>query len=126
MACNCYSMEIVCYKDLIVWQKAMTMVEIVYNLTKNLPKEELFALTNQIRRAAISVPSNVAEGFGRQSKKEYQQFLSIANGSVCEIETQLFLCVKIGYLTEDSIQEALQLLSEIGKMIRSIKQKIKV
>ena len=118
-------MKIQSYKDLIVWQKAMLLVEIVYNLTRILPKEELFSMTNQIRRAAISVPSNIAEGFGRQSKKEYQQFLSIANGSVCEIETQLLLCVRIGYLEEENTKEAFNLLSEIGKMIIAIKQKLK-
>ena len=113
------------YKELIVWQKAMEMVENIYALTQSLPKDELFALTNQIRRAAISVPSNIAEGYGRQSKKEYQQFLSIANGSVCEIETQLLLCVRLGYLTEENTRETFQLLSEIGKMIIAIKQKLK-
>ena len=113
------------YKGLIVWQKAMEMVENIYALTQSLPKDELFALTNQIRRAAISVPSNIAEGYGRQSKKEYQQFLSIANGSVCEIETQLLLCVRLGYLTEENTRETFQLLSEIGKMIIAIKQKLK-
>ena len=103
----------------------MEMVENIYALTQSLPKDELFALTNQIRRAAISVPSNIAEGYGRQSKKEYQQFLSIANGSVCEIETQLLLCVRLGYLTEENTRETFQLLSEIGKMIIAIKQKLK-
>lgn len=110
---------------MIVWQKAMEMVENIYALTQSLPKDELFALTNQIRRAAISVPSNIAAGYGRQSKKEYQQFLSIANGSVCEIETQLLLCVRIGYLTEENTKGTFQLLSEIGKMIIAIKQKLK-
>ena len=101
------------------------MVENIYALTQSLPKDELFALTNQIRRAAILVPSNIAEGYGRQSKKEYQQFLSIANGSVCEIETQLLLCVRLGYHTEENTRETFQLLSEIGKMIIAIKQKLK-
>lgn len=100
----------------------MEMVENIYTLTQSLPKDELFALTNQIRRAAISVPSNIAEGYGRQSKKEYQQFLAIANGSVCEIETQLLLCVRIGYLTEENTKETFQLLSEIGKILTTIKQ----
>ena len=117
-------MKIQSYKELIVWQKAMDMVADVYKLTKNLPKEELFALTNQIRRAAISVPSNIAEGYGRQSKKEYLQFLSIANGSVCEIETQLLLCVKIGYLSEERINDTIQTLTEIGKMLFTMKQKL--
>lgn len=102
----------------------MDMVADVYKLTQNLPKDELFALTNQIRRAAISVPSNIAEGYGRQSKKEYLQFLSVANGSVCEIETQLLLTVKIGYLSEEMINDTLQTLSEIGKMLFSMKQKL--
>ncbi len=113
------------YRELIVWQKAMEMVENIYTLTQSLPKDELFSITNQIRRAAISVPSNIAEGYGRQSKKEYLQFLSIANGSVCEIETQLLLCVRIGYLTEENTKETFQLLSEIGKIITTIKQKLK-
>ena len=102
----------------------MDMVADVYKLTQNLPKDELFASTNQIRRAAISVPSNIAEGYGRQSKKEYLQFLSVANGSVCEIETQLLLTVKIGYLSEEMINNTLQTLTEIGKMIFSMKQKL--
>lgn len=101
------------------------MVENIYTLTQSLPKDELFSITNQIRRAAISVPSNIAEGYGRQSKKEYLQFLSIANGSVCEIETQLLLCLRIGYLTEENTKETFQLLSEIGKIITTIKQKLK-
>ncbi|MBR4787229.1 MAG: four helix bundle protein [Bacteroidales bacterium] len=113
------------YRELIVWQKAMEMVENIYTLTQSLPKDELFSITNQIRRAAISVPSNIAEGYGRQSKKEYLQFLSIANGSVCEIETQLLLCLRIGYLTEENTKETFQLLSEIGKIITTIKQKLK-
>ena len=101
------------------------MVENIYTLTQSLPKDELFSITNQIRRAAISVPSTIAEGYGRQSKKEYLQFLSIANGSVCEIETQLLLCLRIGYLTEENTKETFQLLSEIGKIITTIKQKLK-
>ena len=101
------------------------MVENIYTLTQSLPKDELFSITNQIRRAAISVPSNIAEGYGRQSKKEYLQFLSIANGSVCEIETQLLLCLRIDYLTEENTKETFQLLSEIGKIITTIKQKLK-
>ena len=112
------------YKDLIVWQKAMEMSSMLYPIAKKLPKEETYALSDQMRRAAISIPSNIAEGFGRNSKKEYLQFLYIANGSVCELETQLTLCVRIGYLTETEIQPLIELLSEIGKIIMTIAKKL--
>jgi len=88
------------FKDLIVWQKAMDLVVEVYNLVKKLPKEEQFALSDQMRRAVISIPSNIAEGRGRYSIKEYTHFLSVAKGSNAELETQLLLCVKINYLKE--------------------------
>lgn len=112
------------YRELVVWQKAMDMVAEVYRLTKQLPREETYALGDQLRRAAVSVPSNIAEGFGRASRKEYAQFLGIANGSVCEVETQLFVGVRVGYFREDAIQPALGLLSEIGKMLHSIATKL--
>ena len=112
------------YRDLIVWQKAMDMTESLYRKVKKLPKEETYALGDQMRRAAISIPSNIAEGFGRNSKKEYLQFLYIANGSVSELETQLMLCVRINYLKESEIQSILTLLSEIGKIIMTITKKL--
>ena len=112
------------YRDLIVWQKAMDMTESLYRIVKKLPKEETYALSDQMRRAAISIPSNIAEGFGRNSKKEYLQFLYIANGSVSELETQLMLCVRINYLKESEIQSILSLLSEIGKIIMTITKKL--
>ena len=114
-----------CFKDLIVWQKAMEVASMTYSLTKNMPKEELFSLTNQMRRAAVSIPSNIAEGYGRNSAKEYLQFLAIARGSLCELETQLLLCVRIDYLTEQEIQPILDSLAEIGKMLMSIIKKLK-
>ena len=112
------------YRDLIVWQKAMDMTESLYRIVKKLPKEETYALGDQMRRAAISIPSNIAEGFGRNSKKEYLQFLYIANGSVSELETQLMLCVRINYLKESEIQSILTLLSEIGTIIMTITKKL--
>ena len=112
------------YKDLIVWQKAMDMTESLYRIVKKLPKEETYALSDQMRRAAISIPSNIAEGFGRNSMKEYPQFLYIANGSVCELETQLMLCVRVNYLKENEIQPIMSLLSEIGKIIMTITKKL--
>lgn len=112
------------YKDLIVWQKAMDLVVEVYALAKLLPKEEIYALSSQIRRAAISIPSNIAEGQARNSTKEFIQFLAIAKGSKAELETQLLLCLRIGYLHEDQIATAMNTLAEIGKMINALQQKL--
>jgi four helix bundle protein len=112
------------YKDLIVWQKAMDLVVEVYVLVKLLPREEVYALSSQIRRAAISIPSNIAEGQARNSSKEFIQFLAIAKGSKAELETQLLLCVKIGYLTDNQIEVAMSLLTEIGKMINKLQQSL--
>ena len=92
------------FKDLVVWQKAMELVAEVYLLAKKLPKEEIYALSNQLRRSAVSIPSNIAEGQGRNSTKEFIQFIAIAKGSKAELETQLLLCVKINYLTEAEIE----------------------
>ncbi len=80
------------YRDLVVWQKSMDLVEEIYRLTKLLPKEEFFGIANQLRRAAISIPSNIAEGNTRNSQKDYARFLSIARGSEAKIETQLEVC----------------------------------
>lgn len=96
------------------------MTVMLYRIVKNLPKEEIYALSDQMRRAAMSIPSNIAEGFGRNSTKEYIHFLYKTKGSVCELETQLMLCVKIKYLTETEIQPLMDLLDEIGKMITTI------
>ena len=105
------------YKDLIVWQKAMDLVDEVYRLVRLLPKEEMFALSDQLRRSAISVPSNIAEGHGRHSRREFTQFLSIARGSVFELETQLTIGIRQTYFTEVQAQTALGLCQEIGKIL---------
>ena len=105
------------YKELIVWQKAMDLVDEVYLLVNHLPKEEQFALSSQLRRAAVSVPSNIAEGQGRNTKREFLQFLSIARGSVFEAETQLLICVRQRYLSEEQVQKALHLCGEIGRIL---------
>jgi len=112
------------FKDLIVWQKAMDLVEEVYRLVKKLPKEELFALSDQMRRSAISIPSNIAEGQGRNSTKEFIQFLAIAKGSKSELETQLLLCVKINYLNNSEIETAINLIQEVGKMLNSLQKSL--
>ena len=112
------------FKDLILWQRAMDLVVEVYDLIKKLPKEELFALSDQIRRAVISIPSNIAEGQGRNSPKEFVHFLSIAKDSKAELETQLLLCVRINYLKELEIEKAMSLVEEVGKMLNSLQKRL--
>lgn len=112
------------FKDLIVWQKAMELVAEVYLLVKKLPEEELFAMSDQIRRSAISVPSNIAEGQGRNSVKEFNHFLAIAKGSKVVLETQLLLCVKINYLTNSEIKTAINLIQEVGKMLNALQKSL--
>jgi len=112
------------HKDLVVWQKAMDLAKEVYLLVKKLPKEETYALSSQMRRAAISIPSNIAEGQARNSTKEFVQFLSIARGSKAELQTQLLLCVEIGYLSKQDTNPAMNLSEEISKMLASLMQKL--
>ena len=86
------------YRDLIVWQKAMDLVQAVYKITAGFPKEELYGLTSQLRRAAVSIPSNIAEGQGRRTTGDFQRFLAIANGSLREVETQILIAKRLNYL----------------------------
>lgn len=102
----------------------MELVTEVYKLVKKLPKEELYSLSDQIRRSAISIPSNIAEGQGRNTRKEFNRFLAIAKGSKAELETQLLLCVNIGYLKELEIENAINLIQEVGKMINSLQKSL--
>lgn len=113
------------YKDLIIWQKSILLIEKIYQLTRIFPKEELYGLTNQIRRAAVSVASNIAEGQSRGSLKEYIQFLTISFGSIAEIDTQLYIAMKIGYINEKQYQEIYLLLLEIQKMTQVLIYKLK-
>jgi len=103
------------FKDLIVWQKAYKLVLEIYRITKNFPKDEIYGLTQQMRRAAISLPSNIAEGYGRRHQAEYNQFLSMAYGSLCELETQYMLSLDLVYAAKDEIIE--NLLKECGSML---------
>src|SRR5665213_2543404 len=109
-------MKIHNFKELIVWQKAMELVEFVYKLTKFFPKEEKFGLISQIQRCAVSVPSNIAEGSGRVSIKEFQHFISIAMGSSFELETQIILSQRFNYITEDQMSEFNVLVKPVQKM----------
>src|SRR6476659_1156091 len=90
------------YQDLVAWQKAMDLVELVYGATRGFPREEVYGLTSQVRRAAVSVPSNIAEGQGRASTKEFLHHLSIARGSLFEVETQVLVAQRLGYLPPDT------------------------
>ena len=113
-------MSIKGYKDLIVWQKAMDFVEMVYRETKNFPKEELYSLTSQIRRAATSIPSNIAEGQARKSTAEFKHFLSFAKGSLAEVETQLLIAQRLSYINPKQLSELMDTHEQIGKMLTSL------
>ena len=112
------------YKDLIVWQKAMELVKETYILVKKLPKEETYALSDQMRRAAISIPSNIAEGYGRKSKTEYSRFLDIARGSLFELETQIHIGIMLNFFEEKDAERAFLLSSEVGKILNSLIAKL--
>ena len=105
------------YKELIVWQKSIMLVKAVYNLTSKFPSEEKFGITSQIRRAAVSIPSNIAEGYGRRSHKEYLQFYSIAYGSALELETQLIISKDLNFVSEEGFTDIEDLLREVVKML---------
>ena len=108
------------FKELIVWQKAMELAKEIYRLTRLLPKEELYALSSQMRRAAVSIPSNIAEGQARNSRREFISFLSIAKGSSAELQTQCLLCETLGYLQKGKTQQALILAEEVSRMLNSL------
>jgi four helix bundle protein len=113
------------YRDLRVWQEAMTLAEICYELTRRFPKDELFGLTSQIRRAASSVPANIAEGYGRASRKEYVQFLYIAQGSLKELETHLLLGARVRCCSEDDVTPIIDRTETLGKMLRALIAKLR-
>ena len=108
------------YEDLIVWQKAMDLVEEIYSLAKLLPNEEVYALSSQMKRAAVSIPSNIAEGQERNTTKDFINYLYMAKGSKGELETQLLICIRLQYLTQLQINNAQSLLGEIGKMLNAL------
>ncbi|MCK5707847.1 MAG: four helix bundle protein [Candidatus Aureabacteria bacterium] len=113
------------YKDLDVWRRSISIVKEVYLVTKKYPKEEIFTLVSQMRRAAISIPSNIAEGKSRHSKKEYIQFLYIALGSISELETQIMISKELDYIKNGIENDILDELDQIGKMLRSLINKLK-
>ena len=117
--------KIVSYRDLVVWTRAMDLVEACYKLTKQLPQSEIYGLSSQIRRAAVSVPANIAEGHGRRNPGEYLQHLSIANGSLKELETHLLIARRLNYFAANEIAPALDSCAEIGRMLSGLVQKLR-
>ena len=112
------------FRELIVWQKAMDLTMEIYRLVKHLPKEETFALSDQMRRAAVSIPSNIAEGQGRITSKEFIRFLSMARGSLGELSTQLEICERLQYIDFSITAPAHDLILEISKMLNALSKSI--
>lgn len=108
------------YRDLTVWQTAMQLVNEVYKLVKLLPREEVYVLPDQMRRSAVAVPSNIAEGFGRRTGKEYVQFLSISRGSLFELQTQIEIAIMQDFFPKDQTETVLHLAESTSKMINSL------
>ena len=113
------------YRDLIAWQKAMDLAEHVYQVTGDMPTDERFGLTSQLRRAAVSVASNIAEGQGRFTDADFVRFLSIAHGSVREVETQLLLAARLGLLSQEVIEPSIELAAEVGRLIAGLARSLK-
>ena len=112
------------FRDLVVWQKAMKLTVQVYQLTREFPREEIYGLSSQMRRSAVSIPSNIAEGTGRSKTPELRQFLNIARGSNCELQTQLIIAKELKFANPDRLEEAEQLTHEVGKMIFTMLAKL--
>ncbi len=112
------------YKDLIVWQKSMQLVKFVYNLTDSFPKKEEFSLSLQLRRSAVSIPSNIAEGYGRNSTGDYIRFLNIARGSLYEVQTQIEIAIMLNFCKSEHVSLLNDECTEISKMLSSLVKKI--
>lgn len=108
------------FRELYVWQKAMDLVAEIYTIVKSLPKEETYGLSDQMRRAAVSIPSNIAEGQARNTTRDFINFLYMARGSNAELQTQCLICVKLRYLGKKDIARAMSLSDEVGKMTNAM------
>ena len=117
-------MPVKSFRELLVWQKGMELVEETYSSVKLLPKEEMYGLSDQMRRAAVSIPSNIAEGQKRKSPKEFANFLSVSRGSVAELETQYIICERLGFLTGENTKKAIDLCHELYKMLNVLIDRI--
>jgi four helix bundle protein len=112
------------YRDLIIWQKSMSLVTEIYTLTRSFPKEELYGLSNQLRRCAVSIPSNIAEGYGRNSTGDYRRFLKIAAGSLFELQTQVEIAFNLNYMPAERFEDVFEKAKELDRMILSLIKKI--
>jgi four helix bundle protein len=108
------------YRDLTVWQRAMDLVETIYLLTREFPAEEKFGLTSQLRRAAVSIQANIAEGYGRIHRGDYLHHLSIAKGSLMEVETHLMIAVKLKFVSREKVIESWRLSQQVGRMLTKL------
>lgn len=108
------------YKDLLVWQKSIDLVTLIYSATNNFPAEEMYGLKSQLRRAAVSVPSNIAEGQGRASTGEFRQFLGNAKGSLLEVETQIIIAQRLGFMSGQKVQQILESIREVIRMLNGL------
>lgn len=113
-------MSLQSYRDLEVWQRSIDLVESVYKLTKNFPIDERFGLVSQARRAASSIPANIAEGYGRSHRGDYLRFLSIARGSVAELETHIIIATRVGCVDRYSTREAWEISQEVARMLSKL------
>ena len=117
--------EVKSYKDLLIWQKGIDIVINLYQLVEDFPKEEVYALSSQLKRASVSIPSNIAEGYGRNSTQSYIHFVSISRGSLFELETQLIIAKKLNFVKNESLlSELMNQITEESKMINSFLSKL--
>ena len=114
------------YRNLDVWRRSIDLIKIVYDVTRSFPKEEMWALSSQLKRAVVSISANIAEGCGRRTSKDYISFLHNAMGSVKEVESELFAAEKLGYVDRDKLNELLKELGEIGRMISGVIEYVSV
>ena len=114
------------YKELKIWQKSIYLVTLIYSVTRDFPASERFGLVSQINRSAVSIPSNIAEGAGRNTDKEFLKFLAIAHASSFELETQLIISMNLEYISQDKLNELTALITELQKMNFSIQSKLQV
>jgi four helix bundle protein len=112
------------YKDLVVWQKGIELAKLAYRLTQSFPPEEKFGLTAQMRRAAISIPSNIAKGQARHTTGEFVQFISHAEGSVAELDTSLILSIELGFCREPAAGPAFEIIAELRRMLNVLRRKL--
>lgn len=117
--------EIKTYRDLLVWQKSMSSITDIYLATKNFPFNEMYGLTSQIRRSAVSIPSNIAEGYGRRSTGDYKRFLQIAIGSLFELQTQIEIAFNLQYMAKELFENLIEKTKELDRMLSSLINKIK-